>query len=360
MLKPDSYAEMSDDDFEAQMESGVTTLEAPEEESPADSGTDMPESDEPQEEVINDGEDYVDETTEEQEEEAEQEPTESDEPSEELDTADTTSDDVGEDDKLDPQLAELFEPFKAAGSEMQVRTVAEARQLMQMGVGFNNRMAELKPHRKTIKTLANNEIDNDRLNFLIDLSKGNKDAIAKLIKETEYDVHTDDSEDSSYSPSDYSVSDADVDLDDVISRIQPTDAFSTTSDIVSKQWDKASKQAIFENPKYLEDLNTQVANGTYARVKQEVTRQQAFGGLQGLNDLQAYAKVGQELEQKGAFTAKATPPKVVKTAPKVAKNTNTKQKLSASSSKGKAPSMVDKVSDYSKMDDAAFEKLLNK
>lgn len=345
------FEHMSDTAFAASLESDFNEgVSLPGEAISEETNTDLEvEGDEPQPEEVEEG--TGEEATVETEEEVESEETDGDEPTEETDNTEAEV-------TLDPQLVELFTPFKASGSEMKVETVAEARQLMQMGVDYQNKMRAFKPHRKTVKMLENNKIDEARLNYLIDLSKGDKNAIAKLIKENEYDVHELDQEESSYSPSDYSVSDVEVDLDDVIGRIQSSEAFATTSDIVSNQWDKASKQAVFENPIILENLNTQVANGTYSRVKQEVIRLQAFGGLQGLSDLQAYHQVGTSMEQAGKLNAPAQAPKVVTTKPKGTSN-NTSKKLRASPAK-RTQAAITPSNDFEHMSDAEFEETLNK
>lgn len=356
MLNPDAqYAGMSDDDFETALESGpIVAVESPsgEEAIPDETVTEtVVDGDEPEQEFVEEEEHAQAEET----EEVNQAEEEGDEPSEELDDTDT----VETDEAVDPQLAELFTPFKASGTEMQVKSVAEARQLMQMGVDYQNKMQGFKPHRKTIKTLENNEIDAEKLNYLIDLSKGDKNAIAKLIQESDFDVHSMDDEEPSYSPSDHSVSDVEVDLDDVIGRIKTSPSFSTTSDIVSNQWDTASKQAVFENPQVLERLNQQVADGTYDRIKQEVVRARAFGGLQGLSELQAYQQVGQQLHNEGAFNTPAQSPKRVATKPMVNSNSNTDKKLRASPAPRSQKTVKPKY-DFAKMDDDEFEKMLNK
>lgn len=346
----ETYADMDDDSFAEALNSGSLN-----EESPVETSTDSDEDD-VTETTTEVAEDTTDETTEEgTETEDDIEETENDESSEEEDDAGSDE----SDDSADAQLKELFEPFKASGSEMSVKSVAEAKQLMKMGVDYQSKMRDMKPHRNTIKTLKNNGIDAEQLNYLIDLSKGNKDAIAKLVKEHNFEVDFDQEENSSYSPSNHHASDAEVDLDEVISRIQDSPSFSTTTDIVSSQWDSASKQAVFENPKYLEDLNTHVSNGTYKRVNDEVIRQRTFGGLQGLSDLQAYGTVCNQFDAEARANAQKeqAPAKVVKTAPVKVSN-NTDKKLRASPSKRAPKSTAPVVDNYANFDDEAFAKLL--
>jgi hypothetical protein len=354
MTNPD-WVEMDDDAFEAAMENSPEeeSTEEPLEEAQDDSQEELDESpsddvESSEEAATETTEDFTDEEPEEgvEEEQAEDEPEETEES--EPDESETAEDDP---------LAELYKPFKASGREVQIKSVEEAKKLMSMGVDYSNKLQGFKQHRKTIKMLENNEIDEAKLNYFIDLSKGNPEAIKQLLKDNELDpMDMDLEEDSSYKPSDYSVSDNAVELDDVISRIQETTTFSTTSDIVTNQWDASSKQAIFAEPTLLENLNEHVANGTFERVMQEVDRAKLFGGLQGLSDLEAYNQVGAQLQKQGEI-GQAPAPKVVATKPTQAVNTNKDRKLRASSSK---PTRKTKAApqNWAAMSDADFEKLL--
>lgn len=352
MANIDSFATMDDDAFEAALQDKESMLT---EEAPSEPLND---SEEELDETLTDDVDSSESASEEEPEDSTDEVTEGTEEEEtEPETEEETELEADESkDTKTGELDELYKPFKASGREVQVKSVEEARKLMSMGVDYSNKLQGFKAHRKTIKVLENNEIDEDKLNFFIDLSKGNPDAIAKLLKDNNVDpMDMDLEEDSSYKPSDYSVSDNAVDLDDVISRIQETDSFSTTSDIVTNQWDASSKQAMFANPNLLENLNAQVANGTFDRVMQEVDRAKIFGGLQGLSDLEAYNQVGAELQKQGAFNE--APKQIVSTKPKQAVNTNKDRKLRASSSKA-TPKAKAAEKKWSAMSDDEFEKLL--
>jgi hypothetical protein len=341
-----NFANMDDDQFESAMseytppESVEDSVESVEDEvdsldeQEVESSTDA--EIEPEEELTDDGEpeDEVEETEVEAEEEDSEETTE------------VTESDSSE------SLEDLYKPFKASGKEVSVTSVDEAMKLMKMGVDYSVKLHGFKQHKGTIKTLQTNDIDEAQLNYLIDLKNGNPQAINKLLADHKIDpMEMEVEEDSSYTPSDHSVSQSQVDLDDVIERIQSSPSFSTTSDIVTNQWDATSKQAVFKDPSILELLNEHVSNGTYERVTNEVQRVRMFGGLNGLSDLEAYDQVGKTLYEQ----SQKAPTKQVSTAPKHKPNTDRKRK--ASPSKGTTKSTKPKY-DYAAMDDDAFEKLL--
>lgn len=351
------YTDMDDEAFESVLSSGdftSDTAEAPSE--PLSVSED--EVDESYEEDVNSSENASDEQLEHDEEgvtdeEEETDPDYPDEETEEEETSEEASEDSDEQAEPEPsELDELYKPFKASGKEVSVKSIEEAKKLMSMGVDYSVKLQGFKQHRSTIKTLQKNEIDEATLNYLIDLKNGNPQAISKLLKEGEIDpLDLDVEEDSSYTPSDHSVSPSQVDLDDVIDRIQSTDTFATTSDIVTNQWDVTSKKAIYAKPQYLEILNAHVANGTYTRVMQEVERSRMLGDLHGLSDLEAYDKVGAQL-----FSgSQEVPTKRVSTAPKQQPNTDRKRKASPSKNTSKA---VKPKYNYADMSDDEFEKLL--
>ncbi len=351
------YGAMSDEDFEQHMNSLPAQEEAPSEPSSV-SGQEADVTPEPEmdgesfygeegpEADTGEEEDSPDEGEVEEDPEAEsEEEEESDEGGEEEDTSDAAN-----------QLAELFKPFKADGVDMQVKSVEEAKRLMSMGIGFHKKMEGFKPHRRTIKTLEANEIDEAKLNFLIDISKGNKDAIAKLLKDSglnALDLETE--EDSNYTPSNHQVADSAVELDEVIADLRSTPTFTKTTDIVSNQWDEASRSVFLKSPTLLRALNEQVSNGTYERVMTEVTRQRVFGNLRGLSDLEAYDRVGKQMFEAQATAPQSKPVVPVKNPP--AKPTNTDRKRRASTRRKPAPAKP-KEYDWASMSDEEFEKHL--
>ena len=82
----------------------------------------------------------------------------------------------------------LLTPFKANGRQMQVHSVDDAMQLMQMGANYNKKMAGLKPNLKLMKMLEKNDLLNEeKLSFLIDLQTKDPAAIARFIKDSEVD-----------------------------------------------------------------------------------------------------------------------------------------------------------------------------
>lgn len=200
------------------------------------------------------------------------------------------------------QLARLFAPFKANGREMKVESVEEALALMQKGVGFQKRMSELKRAQKIEKMLDDNDIDESRLNFLIDVSKNSKEAISKLIQESGIDA-LDLGEDKAklYTPSVHSVSDKELALDEVLKELQSSPTVKQTLNVVTKEWDKASRDHIADAPQLLKVIDEHVSNGVYDLITSQMELQGALGKLKGLSNIEAYQQVGDALHAAGKF-----------------------------------------------------------
>lgn len=221
---------------------------------------------------------------------------------------DTESDNTEEpDDSTDVdyegQVNKLLAPFKANGHEIKVDSVDDAITLMQRGANYNKKMAALKPNLKMLKTLENNGLLNeDKLNFLIDLADGNPNAIKKLMKDKDIDVfEMNTEEDNEYSPENHSAGDNEVELDAILERIQDTPTYQRTIDVVTTQWDKDSKRTLAQSPQLIETVNIQMQNGVFDRVTAQVAKEQALGRLDNLSDYDAYTTVGGRMLQAGAF-----------------------------------------------------------
>lgn len=282
----DSPLDMSDADFDALDEH---TYYADEETPPIEESVEGldEEATEGQEES---GEETEEELLEDEQEESEEESESEKETEEEVD--------------YKSQVEQILAPFKANGKEIQVDNVEDALNLMKMGANYNKKMAALKPSLKLLKTLENNGLlDENKLNYLIDLDKRNPDAIKKLIKESEVDLDDFSQEDEvEYSPSDHAASDNQIELDTVLERIQDTPTYQRTVEVITNEWDASSKKELAQTPQLIETINSHIDLGVYDRVVAQVAKEQALGRLTNLSDFQAYSEVGAQMMQEGKLS----------------------------------------------------------
>tara|TARA_R110000787_G_scaffold185888_2_gene297478 strand:- start:240 stop:1373 length:1134 start_codon:yes stop_codon:yes gene_type:complete len=232
------------------------------------------------------------------------------EDTESLDTSDAdstdTDGDTQETTEFDYESAykKVTEPFKANGSEMRVTDPEDMVRLMQMGANYQKKMAQMKPNLKIIKMLENNGLlSEDRLNNLIDLSKKDPKAVAKLIEESGIDPLDIDTESKSdYRPNNHSVTDKEFNLDQVLDSIKDTDTFTKTINVLTKEWDAGSKATISDNPEIISVINAHMANGVYDAVNTVLQQEKALGKLNGISDVDAYQQVAEHLHKTGQLS----------------------------------------------------------
>lgn len=204
---------------------------------------------------------------------------------------------------LKAQYDSLLGSFKASGRTVKVESPDDARRLMQMGYDYNLKMRDLKPRLRTLKTLEHNGLlDDEKLNFAIDLLKGNPEAIKKFLKDHEIDpIEMDLESGTDYKPNDHRVSDQQVALDEVLDSLKSSDAFPRTAQVITKEWDKASQEVLLGTPAIIAVINDHMEKGYYDQIASKVQYERSLGRLTGLSDLDAYKTVGDALQAQGAF-----------------------------------------------------------
>ena len=237
----------------------------------------------------------------------EHEPSDDSDATESLDTSNKDSTDTKGDTQdtkefdYESAYKKVSEPFKANGVDMQVKDPNDMIKLMQMGANYQKKMAQMKPNLKMIKMLENNGLlDEAKLSNLIDISKKDPKAVAKLIKESgidPLDIDTDSNVD--YKPTDYSVTDKEYNLDRVLDEIKDTETFSKTIDVLTKQWDDPSKTAISDNPDIIGIINTHMSNGVFDKVNTLMQQEKTLGNLKGVSDVEAYKQVAEYMYDQG-------------------------------------------------------------
>ena len=206
----------------------------------------------------------------------------------------------------------LMAPFKANGKTVQAQTPEEAMRLMQMGAGHIKYQNQVRPLLVRAKTLENNKISDDDLNFLVELHNKNPEAIKKLVRDAgidPYDIQTDEAAkagDKDYRPKNYSASETQITLETVLQDVQASEHGPELLRSVRADWDEKSRGVLLEDPEILQVLVNQKESGIYDRITNEIERRKSLGGLANASFLEAYHKVGQEMEATGAFRKQPT------------------------------------------------------
>lgn len=155
--------------------------------------------------------------------------------------------------------------IKAIGQEFEL-TLDELKDVASKGFDYTRKMQALAPYRQAVVAMEENGISKDDINLLIDLKKGNKEAIASLLKEKNIDIYDIPSEDEvNYAPTDYTISSNKIALQDTLSKLSSDTVFAQTQQII-QDLDDSSKQFLFTEPRNIELLHEDVKNGVYKDV----------------------------------------------------------------------------------------------
>lgn len=248
---------------------------------------------------------------------------------------------------------QVFKPFKANGKEITPKSVEDIISLMQMGANYTKKMQLMAPMKKVVQSLDNAKIDEQELNFLIDVSKGDKEAIKQLLIKHKIDpLEIDLDGDNTYSPRNNIASDEDVEFNDTLMDIH--DSLPRIQEILNNTWDDNSKKAILKDPRLMRALHEEVQMGRFDEVQKRLEAEKTFGRYKGISDVDAYIDLVSKMEQERmkTKTQPETPTKTesTKKIPDKSKAAPTKGKTSKSSSSLTAKDLLS-------MSDDEFNKL---
>ncbi len=183
----------------------------------------------------------------------------------------------------------IMAPIKANGKNIKLKTAEDVISLIQQGANYTKKMQSIAPYRKQLKLLEDNDLlDNDKIRFLIDISKHDKDAIKKLLSEAKIDASElsyDDEVDEegnpkpvTYYPKTPNVSDQEVQWSEAWKELLETeklDNIDTHSVIMNM--DGVSQKQVYENPQILMLMHQTQQCGAYDKIVNEMERLKVLG-----------------------------------------------------------------------------------
>lgn len=154
-------------------------------------------------------------------------------------------------------------------------------------MNYTQKMQQIKPWRKTIDAIEQAGLTGDDLNLAIDVLKGDKDAIATVLKRTGTDALDLDVENTNYVPKDYGRNDTELDIKDIVSEISGDKEYAVTYDVLERQWDTDSRKAFVDNPELIRQLHIDVKSGMFDTIAPIANKMKVYdGGKQ--SDLEYY------------------------------------------------------------------------
>ena len=225
---------------------------------------------------------------------------------------------------------QILKPFKANGKEIKPKDINDVVSLMQMGANYTRKMQKLAPMRRAAESLSKAGISDKDLSFLIDLHKGNKEAIKKLLKNNNLDITDIDFDEESKYQENYNnlATDEDLNFQDAIMDSSPEN-LSKMRDILDS-WDADSRQKVLKDPNLIRGLDWEISSGRFEKIKERLDSERTFGRYKDYTDLQAYIALAQQYEQQQAQYSKSQTRKTNRIQSKTA------DKSKAAPSKGKS------------------------
>lgn len=189
--------------------------------------------------------------------------------------------------------------FRANHQDVQVDNPDDIRKLMQFGMNYHKKMGELAPHRKILKSLEQNGLlEADKINFAIDLLKGDKAAVAKFLKDQSIDTYElPDLEETPYQQKDYLPTDERVAFDEKTQELQGSEAGQRVLSYI-KNLDQDSFYEIYTNPVILDNLQRHAENGLMNDTLAVLEKEYALGKVPtNIKPIDAYGFVAEQLQK---------------------------------------------------------------
>ena len=214
-----------------------------------------------------------------------------------------------EDEKSQPKQEKM--KFRADNKDFeftQEEIMERFPQVFGQAMNYTRKTQAMKPWRKQIDALEQNNVKPEDLNLMIDVLKGNKDAVAEMLKRTGVDaleLDTEDAED--YVPQDYGRDDNMLDLQEVLTEIGRDPEYEKTKNVLANEWDDTSWNTLSATPEKVKALHMDVKSGLYDTLMPTVAKLKLYDGAQK-SDLEYYGEAAALYygEQESLRVAEAT------------------------------------------------------
>lgn len=196
----------------------------------------------------------------------------------EAEETDTTGDeDEEESESQQPQKL----VFKANGQEYSFsdeEIVDQFPRIFGQAMDYTKKMQTIKPWRKTIDAIEQAELGHEDINLMIDVLKGDKDAVSEVLSRTGIDALDLNTEEANYVPKDYGRDESTLAIKDVVETISQDKEFVVTENILSKQWDEDSWNEMSKDPQLIGLLHEDVKSGMYDNISPIMNKLKVYDG----------------------------------------------------------------------------------
>ena len=168
-------------------------------------------------------------------------------------------------------------------------------QVFGQAMDYTRKMQQIKPWRQTIDAIEQAKLSHDDVNLMIDVLKGDKAAIAAVLKRTGVDtLELDTEEAGKYVPKNYGRDESALAIKDVVDEISRDQEYAITHSILSSQWDEGSWNKMAQNPRLIKLLHTDVKTGTFDVIQPIAEKMKLYVGDPSKTDLDYYEMAAKE------------------------------------------------------------------
>ena len=181
---------------------------------------------------------------------------------------------------VDVQEVQKFK-FKANNKEYEFTEEEMKSQFPKVfgqAMDYTRKTQAMKPWRKTIDAIEQAKLGHDDINLMIDVLRGDKQAIAEVIKRTGVDALDLDTENSKYIPKDYGRDESALAIKDVIDEISGDREYDSTHKILTKDWDETSFREMTKDPELIKQLHIDVKSGMFSKVQPIAEKMKLYDG----------------------------------------------------------------------------------
>ena len=159
-------------------------------------------------------------------------------------------------------------------------------------MNYTQKMQAIAPYRSIIETVKEQGFTQEDMNLMVDVLKGDKQALAAVMKRTGIDALDVDTEASdSYKPKNYGRNDTELAIQDIVEEIGKDPEYPVTYHIVEKQWDSKSREAFVKHPDLIKELHIDVRNGVFDKVSPIAMKMKVLDGGRK-SDIEYYIDAG--------------------------------------------------------------------
>lgn len=182
---------------------------------------------------------------------------------------------------------------KANGMDFEF-TTDELIKLAPKAMDYTKKMQEIAPWRKTISAMKEQGIGEQDVNLMIDVLKGDKNAIAEVLKRTGVDaLELDTDGKDAYLPNQYGKDETLQEIEAIVAEISVDPEYVRTEAVVDKQWDSRSRQTMAQNPSMIRGLHADIKSGTYDKVAPMALKLKSLDEGK-LSDIEYYIEAGRQ------------------------------------------------------------------